>query len=95
MAECLEFWPEYEGGPLWDDQGRSVDLGDRSLPADLRVRVAEWVAAYGDEKLPMDGPGDVEWLAVGTALLAELRVALSPVCTIVVTKPWWGEEPAG
>jgi hypothetical protein len=90
----LEFWPEYRGGPLWNDQGQSVDLANLPVSDDLRERVADWVSGYADEKLPMESTGDAEWLAVGTALLAELRLALQPDYDVVVTEPWWGEEPA-
>ena len=93
MSERLEFWPEYRGGRLWHDHGQSVDLADLPLSGNLRERVAEWVSVYADEKLPMESPGDTEWLAVGTYWLAELRLALQPDYDVVVTEPWWGEEP--
>ena len=94
MSERLEFWPAYRGGPLLNDHGPSVDLAGLPVSRDLRERGAEWVSDYGDEKLTVEGLVDPEWFAVGTALLAELRVALQPDFDVVVTEPWGGEEPA-
>jgi hypothetical protein len=93
MSERLEFWPEYRGGPLWTTAGQSVDLADLPISDDLRDRVAVWSSKYGDEKLPTEGPGDPEWIADGRGLLAELRSAVRPDYEVIVTEPWWAEEP--
>lgn len=92
VTKALEFWPEYEGGPLWTEQGASVDLDELGLPVGLEDRVVAWSRLYADDKLPMDGPGDERWLDDGRRVLAELREALQGRYEIVVTEPWWGDE---
>jgi hypothetical protein len=92
VADALEFWPEYNSGPLWTGDGRSVDLDALPLPRDLRERLRRWNSRYDDSKLPYD-ENDVEWLYEGERLLAETRSALGSSYTVVVTEPWWGEEP--
>ena len=89
--EKLEFWPDYGGGPLWWPDGAAVDLASLPLSEELRSRVQAWNARYEEAKLPSEA-NDVAWLAEGKVLLAELRHALSDRL-IVVTEPWWGEEP--
>ena len=59
MVTRLEWWPEYQGGPLWNG-GRTVPLDDLALPGDLVVAIESWVGSYADEGLPIDGPGDDE-----------------------------------
>jgi hypothetical protein len=88
----LEFWPEYGAGPLWDE-GAGVDPTQLGLPTELVERLVAWNARYGDERLPMEGPGDPAWLGEGRRLLAETRTALAASHRVVVTEPWWGEEP--
>jgi hypothetical protein len=88
----LEFWPEYGAGPLWDE-GAGVDPTQLGLPTELVERLVAWNARYGDERLPMAGPGDPDWLGEGRRLLAETRTALEASHRVVVTEPWWGEEP--
>lgn len=88
----LEFWPEYGTGPLWAGVD-GVDLGQLGLPIELVERLVAWNACYEDERLPMEGPGDPDWLGEGKRLLAETRTALAGSCRLVVTEPWWGEEP--
>jgi hypothetical protein len=91
MSEAIEFWPDYGAGPLWVG-GRAVDVERPDIPPDLAHRLVSWNAEYGDERLPMEGPGDAAWLSEGRRLLHELRAAVWPV-EVVVTEPWWGEEP--
>lgn len=89
----LEFWPEYGSGPLWAG-GTPVDVTELELPSELAGRLVAWNALYEDERLPIEGPGDIGWLGEGRRLLAETRTALAASHRVVVTEPWWGEEPS-
>jgi hypothetical protein len=91
-VDVIEFWPEYGEGPLWTEQGQSVDLRKLPLAADLRDRLVAWNAAYDDSRLPFED-NDREWLDEGRRLFVEVRTVLSPGVKVVVTEPWWGEEP--
>lgn len=91
VAVELEFWPEYNSGPLWDG-GTTVDLGSLGLSQDLRARLIRWNAKYSDDLLPFES-NDVAWLAEGRTLLGQLRFELGDTHSIVVHEPWWGEEP--
>jgi hypothetical protein len=51
------------------------------------------VSAYAEEKLPVEGPGDQQWLDEGVDLLRRCREELQPNYEVVVTEPWWGEVP--
>lgn len=82
-----EFWPEFGSGPLWVD-GTSVDPAS-VLPEELAARLIRWNDAYADEKLPMDGVGDADWLAEGQQLLQEVRERLVTTHEVMVTEPWW------
>jgi len=53
-----------------------------------------WNALYEDERLAMEGLGDPNWLGEGHRLLAETRTALAASHSVLVTEPWWGEEPS-
>lgn len=97
----LEFWPESEGGPLWDEHGRNVALNSLPLPTDLITRTEGWASEFEESKLPVDSQGDSptvgnqgdsEWLAKGASLFSELRAALSPQIHLFVTEPWWGDD---
>lgn len=90
---ALEFWPDYGPGPVWTEDGKPVDLGQLGLDPDLVTEVAEWNGAYSEDKVPIDSPGDVAWLREGRRLLREVRSALAAEYRVVVTEPWWGEEP--
>ena len=92
VAKTLEFCPEYNAGPLWTSDGRSVDLGSLRIPRGLRERLADWNARYDDSKLPFE-LNDIAWLCEGTGLLAEVRDALTGTYTVIVTEPWWGAAP--
>ncbi|HEX5534869.1 MAG TPA: hypothetical protein VFX33_14105 [Actinomycetales bacterium] len=43
--------------------------------------------------MPIEGPGDSAWLCEGRQLLREIRTALGNEYRVVVTEPWWGEDP--
>jgi len=89
----LEFWPEYNAGPLWIG-GQSVDLGSLGLSGDLEARLVRWNAGYSDDRLPSES-NDVVWLAEGRSLLGELRIEVAGTHSVIVREPWWGEEPQG
>jgi hypothetical protein len=72
VPTVLEFWPEYNSGPLWSDDGKSVDLASLGLPAELAARLAAWNARYDDSKVPLE-ENDRGWLNEGARLLAEVR----------------------
>lgn len=84
----LEFWPEYNSGPLWSADGETVPLDDLPLPVELRRRLAAWNAEFEDSKLPFD-QNDQDWLQRGRTLFAEVRHALGPRYEVLVTEPWW------
>ena len=91
---AVEFWPEHGVGPLWVG-GRPADLVVLGLPGPLVRRLGEFAAAYREDRLPVDGPGDAGYLAQGAALLREVRSAL-PGREVVVSEPWWERDgPAG
>jgi hypothetical protein len=92
-APLLEFWPDYGPGPLWDAHGKALEPQSLGLDADLANRLLAFNAAYEEERVPVDGPGDAEYLAEGTGLLATVRAALNGRFRVIVTEPWWGEEP--
>lgn len=94
-----EWWPDYGSGPLFrvggGPAGAVVDVRDLGLPGGLASELAAWNSAYEEVKLPTEeSMGDVEWLAHGVQLLARTRQALDGRATVIVTEPWWGEEPA-
>lgn len=89
----LEFWPDYGSGPLWSDEGKALALESLGISPVLAERVRLWNSQYEEDKIPMDGPGDVEWLTEGVGLLHLLRAALGDGVEVVVTEPWWGEAP--
>jgi hypothetical protein len=93
VVTVLEFWPDYGPGPLWTEDGKAADLAALPMERDLVERVTAWNAAYSEDKVPLDGPGDVAWLSQGVRLLGEVRAALHDHYQVVVTEPWWGEEP--
>jgi hypothetical protein len=90
----LEYWPDYGAGPLWQKDGVVADLDALSLPGDLAERLHAFNTAYEEDRLPIDGDGDMTYLADGTRLLAEVRAALTGRFRVVVTEPWWGEPPS-
>ena len=100
MVRRLEWWPEYERGPLWEG-ATTVSPDDLGLPPDLAKRIEGWSSRYNDDRLPVDGPGDSAWLQEGSALLKEVRRSLGERVQVVVREPWWGvpdedfEQPAG
>lgn len=90
----FEFWPDYGPGPLWDERGSPVDVSTLDLPATLAERLRSWNAEYREDRIPVDGPGDVAWLEEGVELLRRTREALGSDIQVVVTEPWWGEQPS-
>jgi hypothetical protein len=90
----MEFWPDYGPGPLWTDDGKPVDLASLGVGRDLVERVAAWNAQFSEDKVPLQGTGDEVWLREGRRLLTQVREALGDQYRVVVTEPWWGEEPA-
>jgi hypothetical protein len=93
LLPCLEFWPDYGPGPLWHD-GSAADLVALGLSGPLASRLTDWNSEYEERRLPVDGPGDPNYLAAGVSLLAQLREALAGRFRVVVTEPWWGEQPS-
>lgn len=89
----LEFWPDYGPGPLWTEDGKPFDLTTLDVARGLVESVAAWNAAYLEDKVPIDAPGDAAWLREGRRLLHEIRIALGNEYRVVVTEPWWGENP--
>ena len=89
----LEFWPDYGAGPLWTEDGKAADLGRLGPPDQLIERLTVWNGQYAEEKVPLEGSGDTEWLSNGVALLRWTREVLGSTVQIVVTEPWWGEDP--
>ena len=92
VTVTLEFWPDYNAGPLWTADGQQVDLASLGLSEELRRRLLEWNGQYDDKKLPFD-QDDLDWLADGRELLSAVRSALGEGFAVVVSEPWWGEEP--
>ena len=89
----LEFWPDYGAGPLWTDDGKAADLAGLGLPDQLVERLTVWNGQYTEDKVPLEGSGDADWLGEGAALLRRTREALGSAFQIVVTEPWWDEDP--
>ena len=85
-------WPEYYGGPLWSEDGKTVEPTSLGLAPDLSGRLAAWNARYDDSKLPFE-QNDREWLDEGARLLTEVRAALGSDYELAVNEEWWGEQP--
>jgi hypothetical protein len=86
-------WPDYGPGPLWTDEGKPADLTTLPIGDDLVERLTIWTAANSEDKVPSEGAGDEAWLSEGEDLLDGVRSALEGQHQVVVTEPWWGEEP--
>ena len=97
VTRVLEWWPDYGPGPLALRSGRgggAVDLHTLGLSAETVGNLAKWNADYAEDKLPTEGgAGDPAWIAEGTSLLHEVRAQLRDRYDVVVTEPWWGEDP--
>lgn len=89
----LEFWPDYGAGPLWTEGGVAADLGSLGLPDELAEELASWNSRYAEGKVPVEGSGDPAWLAEGGRLLRRTRHVLGPGIQVIVTEPWWDEDP--
>jgi hypothetical protein len=86
----LEFWPDYGGRLLWNEDGTSIDLDTLDLPEALRREAADWLALYDDAKLPWEATRDEGWLAEGRRLFAALRLALrASDVELVTTEDHW------
>jgi len=86
----LEFWPDYGAGPLWLG-GRAVEPEDLELDPSLATRLRDWNARYEEWKIPLDGPGDEEWLAEGRQLLQDVRQVLGPAYELGANEDWWDD----
>lgn len=91
-ARVLEFWPDHGPGPLWAD-GVPADLTALGLPGPLVERLRAFNAGYQEHRLPLDDSGDPDYIAVGGALLGEVRSALAGRYTVIATEPWWETPP--
>jgi len=91
-VETVEFWPDYGRGPLWKD-GKPADPAALGVDADLAARLRDWNSRYAETNLPIDTSGSPAYLAEGSRLLREVRAAVEAGYRLVVTEPWWGEEP--
>ena len=89
MGRRLEWWPDDDGAVLRDG-AKVVALGELDLPPDLIGRIEPWKARYEDDRLPIDGPGDPDWLREGGDLLRQVRFAVGERFEVFVTEPWWG-----
>lgn len=92
-----EWWPDYGGGPFFLRTGRGgekVELATLNLTGTLEDAIRAWNQDFEEAKLPIDGPGDHSWIARGIDLLDQTRQELSGRVKVVVTEPWWNEEPS-
>ena len=89
----VEFWPDYGSGPLWTEDGAPIDPRSLGLTDDLAEQLELWSAQYDEDRIPVEGSGDREWLDRGAHLLERTRRALGPSCEVIVTEPWW-DDPA-
>jgi len=87
----FEFWPDYGARPLWTERGEAVDLDLIELPGALREHLRIWNQSYDEGTIPVEGPGDPDWLREGAELLRQVREALGSDVQVVVTEPWWGD----
>jgi hypothetical protein len=92
MVSDLEFWPDYDGGPLWDAAGVTVDVSSLVLPAELEQELGHWNALYDDSKLPIGENKDEAWLEQGRVLLRQLRESLSGRYRVLATEEWWSDS---
>ena len=92
-APVMEFWPDYGPGPLWVG-GRAEAPESLGLEPALASALERWNEEYDEALMPVEGTGDSGYIATGVALLARVRQALAGRFRVVVTEPWWGEEPS-
>lgn len=67
-------------------------MAEVGLSESFRDEAALWLAAYDDAKLPIDGPGDADWLATGSRLLDQASSELTGRYVVTVTEPYWRES---
>mgnify|MGYP003419462799 FL=1 len=89
----VEFWPDYGSGPVWTEDGAPIDPRSLGLTDDLAEQLELWSAQYDEDRIPVEGSGDREWLDRGAHLLERTRRALGPSCEVIVTEPWWDDPP--
>ena len=70
---------------------KPADLRSLGLPRELAEQLTSWNSRFEEDKVPLEGRGDVGWVAEGVHLLRQVRLALGAGYNIVVTEPWWGE----
>ena len=96
MTRRLEFWPDYSGALLWDEEGSQVALESLPVTVTLRETAAWWLSEYDDSKLPWEPTANQEWLARGRSLLCDLRLALSPHgIEVVPDEDYWESQGDG
>ena len=96
MVNVLEWWPDYGGQLLHVRTGRGgtpVELDRLPLSTSTVQALRRWVSSYADERLPIEGSGDSDWVDEGVDLLRRCREELQPDYEVVVTEPWWGDPP--
>ena len=64
----VEFWPDYGSGPLWTEDGAPIDPRSLGLTDDLAEQLELWNAQYDEDRIPVEGSGDREWLDRGAHL---------------------------
>ncbi len=74
--------------------GEKVELATLNLTVTLEDALRAWNKDFEEAKLPIDGSGDPNWIARGIDLLDQTRHELSGRAKVVVTEPWWNEEPS-
>jgi hypothetical protein len=50
----LEFWPDCGSGPLWTEEGQSVDPRSLGLAEELVEQLQEWNGWYRNELVEID-----------------------------------------
>lgn len=86
-------WPDCGSGSPWAGK-KAVDLHSVGLPGELADHLKARNGQYAEDKLPLEGSEDAEWISDGTTLLRRTRAALGASVTVIVTEPWWDEEPS-
>lgn len=91
----LEWWPDYGNELFWLRNGRGgerIPIENLRLTPTLQEALRRWIARYDDENL--SAGAESEWIVEGIRLLAASRAELAGRYAIVVTEPYWGEQPS-